>query len=203
MIPPGELTGAVLAGGQSRRMGRDKAMLLVNGVPLWQRQVKVLREAGANPVGVVRRPDQPALDLPVDVPLWQDAVAGIGPLAGLHAALAACRTGWLAVVATDMPAIEARWFAWLARHCPPDGGAIAGRDDGLLEPLAAIYPRAALAEAARRLAGPDYSLQAFANALLTQRRLVRLPLGEADLGQVSNWNTPADGAPDGAGAATD
>ena len=192
MIPQGELTGAVLAGGKSRRMGRDKAVLVIGGAPLWQRQVKVLRAAGAGVVGIVRRPDQPALALPVDVPLWQDAVSGIGPLAGLHPALTACSTDFLAVVATDMPRLEAGWFKWLGGFCCTDCGAIARRTDGTYEPLAAIYPKAALTEVARRLTGPEFSLQGLAAALIAQKLLVSVPLPDADLGQVENWNTPAE-----------
>jgi len=194
MIPAGQLTGAVLAGGESRRMGRDKAALIVGGNLLWQRQANMLRTAGAVAVGVVRRPDQPALELPIDIPLWQDAVSGIGPLAGVHAALTACQTGWLAVVATDMPRLEARWFEWLGGFCSPGCGAMACRSDGTHEPLAAIYPQAARAEAARRLAGPNFSLQALADALIAQKLLVSVPLPDADLRQFENWNTPADAA---------
>jgi molybdopterin-guanine dinucleotide biosynthesis protein A len=192
MIPKGELTGAVLAGGESRRMGRDKAALMIGEIPLWQRQVLLLQSAGAGVVGVVRRPGQPALGLSAQIPLWQDAVAGIGPLAGLHAALAACPTPWLAVVATDMPRIEAAWFQWLGGFCAPGRGAMAQRSDGTFEPLAAIYPQAALTEATQRLAGPDFSLQALAKSLVAQQCLASVPLPDADLWQVENWNTPAE-----------
>ncbi|HWA25931.1 MAG TPA: molybdenum cofactor guanylyltransferase [Lacunisphaera sp.] len=192
MIPPGQLTGAVLAGGQSRRMGRDKATLLMDGQPLWQRQVRLLRSLGANPVAVVRRPSQAALGLPSDIPLWQDTVANIGPLAGLHAALAAARTDWLAVVATDMPALDGSWFNWLGKSCSTGCGAIARRNDGIFEPLAAIYPQAAMGEVESRLAGPDHSLQSLARWLVAQQRLVAVPLPAANAGQVVSWNTPAD-----------
>lgn len=59
---PGELSGAVMAGGQSRRMGSDKALLGLSGEPLWQRQSRVLQAAGATAVGVVRQVGQPALE---------------------------------------------------------------------------------------------------------------------------------------------
>jgi molybdopterin-guanine dinucleotide biosynthesis protein A len=143
-------------------------------------------------IGVVRRPDQPDLVLPTDVSLWQDAVSGIGPLAGVHAALTACPTGWLALLATDMPRLEAGWFQWLAGFCSPGCGAMARRRDGGHEPLAAIYPQSARAEATRRLAGPDYSLQAMADALIAQQLLVSVPLPDTDLWQVENWNTPTE-----------
>ena len=192
MIPAGQLTGAVLAGGESRRMGRDKATLVVGDLPLWQRQVKILRDAGASLVGVVRRPGQPPLPLPADIPLWQDAVSGIGPLAGLHAALTTCRTPWLAVVATDLPRLEAGWFQWLAGLCSPGRGVMARLPDGPFEPLAAIYPKAALAEVTRRLAGPEYSLQSLAATLVAQQHLVTVTVPETELGQLENWNTPAE-----------
>src|SRR5579859_3408011 len=84
------LGGTVLAGGKSRRMGRDKAMLDRNGEPLWRRQSRVLRELGADPVTLVRRRGQPQLG--GNVRLLYDTVDGVGPLAGLHVALWACRT---------------------------------------------------------------------------------------------------------------
>lgn len=192
MIPFGQLTGAVLAGGESRRMGRDKATLVVVRNLMWQRQVKVLREAGAKVTGIVRRPGQIALDLPADIPLWLDAVSGVGPLAGIHAALLACRTPWLAILATDMPRIHPSWFQWLAGFCTPDCGAMARRPDGLYEPLAAIYPRAALAAVSKHLNGSDRSLQSLATYLISNHQLVSAPLPDTERWQVENWNTPSE-----------
>ncbi len=202
MIPAGQLTGAVLAGGESRRMGRDKAGLVVQQDPLWRRQVKLLRDAGATAVGVVRRPAQAALPLPKEVALWCDTVAGAGPLAGLHAALASCRTGWLAVVAVDLPRLDASWFQWLAGFCAAGRGAIARRSDGGFEPLAAIYPRLALDEATAQLRGPDFSLQTLAAGLVARQQLASIPLPDAELWRVENWNTPADAALNAAGPAS-
>ena len=58
--------GFVLAGGASRRMGRDKALLPLDGVPLAARLAEVLRAGGCDPVGIVgRRPELRTLGLPV------------------------------------------------------------------------------------------------------------------------------------------
>src|SRR5262245_41114898 len=113
MLPSGQLTGAVLAGGQSRRMGRDKAALAHEGRPMWERQAGVLRDAGAAPIAVVRQAGQDPLGLPDEVLLWHDSVVGAGPLAGLHTALSQSRTLLVAVLAVDMPRIDAWWFQWL------------------------------------------------------------------------------------------
>ena len=80
------MDGVVLAGGDSRRMGCDKAEIVIGGEPLWRRQVRVLRTAGADPVMLVRRPGQSAPD---GIPILRDGVGDAGPMAGLQAALSA------------------------------------------------------------------------------------------------------------------
>jgi molybdopterin-guanine dinucleotide biosynthesis protein A len=190
-MKPGEITGAVMAGGQSRRMGQDKALLVLDGEPLWRRQTRVLVEAGAAVVGIVRQRKQTPLPLPPDIRLWHDAVIGAGPMAGLHAALTGCETGWLAVLATDMPRIDAAWFQWLGGFCRPDCGAIVRRATGH-EPLAAIYPRAALTEVTRRLETGARSLQPLADALIATGQMTSVALPPADAWRVANWNTPAE-----------
>lgn len=191
-MKPGSLTGAVLAGGASQRMGRDKALLLFRGTPLWRHQVALLRAAGAHPVGVGRRPDQAPLDGSEGVPLWFDAVADIGPLAGLQAALRACETDHLAVGATDMPYMTADWFTRLYASCRPDVGAIAQHPEGRFEPLAAIYPRVVLSVVEEAIRDSQHSLQALVRRLHQQGALVIVPLAEKDRSQFANWNTPAD-----------
>jgi molybdopterin-guanine dinucleotide biosynthesis protein A len=180
-----------MAGGQSRRMGRDKALLVLDGEPLWRRQARVLHSAGASVVGVVRQREQAPLDLPPELRLWHDAVIGAGPMAGLHAALSACETGWLAVLAIDMPRIDAGWFQWLGGFCGPGRGAIVRQATGH-EPLAAIYPRAALAEVTARLESGQRSLQPLADALIATGRMTSVALSPAEAWRVANWNTPAE-----------
>ncbi len=195
MIPAHQLTGVVLAGGQSRRMGRDKATLPHEGRPMWERQTGVLRDAGAAAVAVVRQPGQPPLGLPDAVHLWHDVFTDAGPLAGLHTAFSQSRTLLVAVLAVDMPRIDAWWYQWLGSYCGSNIGAMACRPDGTHEPLAAIYPRSALPETVKRLHDEDdRSLQALALALMNRHLLRSVPLPTSELWRVSNWNTPEDRA---------
>jgi molybdopterin-guanine dinucleotide biosynthesis protein A len=188
------MVGAVLAGGESRRMGTDKALLEFDGLPLWQRQARVLREAGIDDLVIVRRPGQP--DLSDTLPHRHDAFQGAGPIAGLHAALKYSLArpepaAGVAVLAVDMPAIDATWFAWLARHCRPGAGAVARHADGF-EPLAAIYPAAALPVIEARIQREEYSLQGLVGALIESELMAIALLPEAERTRVANWNTPAD-----------
>src|SRR5579875_1511202 len=78
----------VLCGGESRRMGRPKAWLPFGPERLLQRVVRLVG-AVARPIVVVAAPGQDLPDLPAEVGIVRDPVAGRGPLAGLAAGLAA------------------------------------------------------------------------------------------------------------------
>jgi molybdenum cofactor guanylyltransferase len=90
--------GVVLAGGQSSRMGRDKAMLPWQGRPLLEHQIAVLQETGVTRVQVSgERPDYQGI---------ADPVAQAGPLGGIAGVAAACENGELLVIPIDMPRLQ-------------------------------------------------------------------------------------------------
>jgi molybdenum cofactor guanylyltransferase len=180
------MLGVVLAGGKSRRMGRDKAEIQIGGEPLWRRQSRVLAAAGASPVVVVRRPDQVA---PNGMECWRDLRPAAGPLTGLEAALMPQTEPWVAVLAVDMPNIDARWFVWLRGFCRPGASAAAPRG-GFTEPLAAIYPREALAEISRRLDRGELSAQDLVCALAREDQMTLVEVPAAEEARLRNLNTP-------------
>ena len=182
------MIGAVLAGGLSRRMGTDKAGVILGDGPLWRRQMNVLGAAGLKRVVLVRRPEQVA---PLDVECWRDTIAGIGPLAGLHAALAARVADFVAVLAVDMPGIGPEWFAWLSGACAEGAGAMARHADAC-EPLAAIYPSQALAAVEAQIAAKEHSLQRLANLLAGAGRMRLLPLGATEAPRTASLNTESE-----------
>jgi molybdopterin-guanine dinucleotide biosynthesis protein A len=147
-----------------------------------------------NEVALVRRPGQS--DLAAGLPLCRDRFTGAGPIAGLHAALTWNLTcpapaERLAVLAVDMPAIDAGWFMGLRRHCRPGGGAVA-RHDGGFDPLAAIYPAAALPLVEERIRRGEHSLQRLVAALVAAGLMTAVVLPETERHRLANWNSPAD-----------
>ena len=183
----GVFSGAVLAGGSSSRFGADKAMASLNGRPLWQRQREVLVRAGASETIVIRNPDQPPIpEAPVRLDRWRR----VGPMAGLHAALAETQDDWVAVLAVDMPGIDAEWFKSLAKHCSAGVGAIS-RHAHAWEPLAAIYPREALPEVERHLKAGRTSLQMLASALAEAGVVTPIVLTEEQAAKAQSVNTRA------------
>ena len=140
---------AVLAGGASRRMGRDKATLRVGGVEL---AALVLAAAAqvADPVVLVAPEGHPARR--VAAPAVADS--GLGPLAALAAALDALEAEHVLVLAADHPGLRVPLLAHLVALAG-EADAVACRRGPRLEPLVAVYRRApALAAARSRLAGP-------------------------------------------------
>jgi molybdenum cofactor guanylyltransferase len=148
------VAAAVLAGGASRRMGRDKATLAVGGAPL---AAAALAAAAlvADPVVLVAPDGHPARRLGPRVV----TDPGQGPLAALAAALAALEAEHVLVLAGDHPGLRVELLAHLVALAP-GGEAVACRRGPRLEPLVAVYRRApALAAALARLAaGGDRSL---------------------------------------------
>ncbi len=107
--PPHPVTLLVMAGGRSRRMGRDKAWLEIDGLPLVERVVRRLEGLAGEVLFSAREPEPYAalctrLTLPASVVL--DRYSDAGPLAGLEAGLTAAAHELVFAVATDMPFVN-------------------------------------------------------------------------------------------------
>lgn len=138
---PSDFACAVLAGGRSRRMGRDKAFLTVSGERLIDRQVRLLRALSPAELVISGRA---GVDYGfTDVPVVHDARAECGPLAGLEAIFAATRAPRVLVLAVDMPAMTAEFLQTLLDRSHVSGGVVPFSPRGW-EPLAAVYPRNAV-----------------------------------------------------------
>ncbi|MAG57280.1 MAG: hypothetical protein CMJ83_13385 [Planctomycetes bacterium] len=127
-------TLGVLAGGRSRRMGRDKASLELDEHSLLEHQIRRLAPPGV-PVLVGTRPDGPGRDM--GHPWVPDCVADAGPLASLAALLAACETPWLLVVPCDAPLLPADLGDALLAHGKGVEAVLLEVDDRV-EPLPAL-----------------------------------------------------------------
>ena len=187
--PGASLAGVVLAGGRSVRMGSDKARLRIRGTELWRRQLRVLEQAGARPLALSLRKRQRSYG-------WRsgeirDPTAGAGPMGALAAALSFSESRWVAVLAVDLPRVDAAWFRRLRRKCRPGMGAVVRGPDGF-EPLAAIYPSNAGHLCLENLEKGRFSLQILLGALVRRRLMVVQPLRASDRDRLTNWNTPKD-----------
>jgi len=107
-----DITGYILAGGKSSRMGTDKGLLLFNGEPLVLRTIKQLRSVVTKVVIVSNNNEYQKFGLEV----IEDLLKGIGPAGGIHAAFHNSLTSKLFVVSCDMPFITSQSIDYLLLH---------------------------------------------------------------------------------------
>jgi molybdopterin-guanine dinucleotide biosynthesis protein A len=134
------LTVAIQAGGESRRMGRDKALIPFLGKPLIQRVIQRVAPLADEVLVTTNRPDG---YLFLTLPLFGDLAPGRGALGGLYTALSAAHGELVAVVACDMPFVSGTLLA-AQRDLLVEGtfDAVIPQTEGGTEPFHAVYRRA-------------------------------------------------------------
>jgi len=190
------LFGLVLCGGESQRMGRDKALLPLHGRSLLEGALAVLEPLceevwfASGPV-----PRYVALGR---LELCDRRPRGSGPLAALEAGLIALRArgrgGYLALLACDMPGASSALFRELAARAQSEGldrCALAGARG--LEPLCAVYSDALLENVTAALDAGDFRMRALERFPARHGALPRCAeLELSDSALFRNLNTPAD-----------
>jgi len=188
---PGGVCGALMAGGRSTRMGRDKALLETGGKALWLRQWESLEALTAR-VAVVApaRPDW----LP-DAYSWiADLAPGGGPASGLAGAMgwaAGEGAGHVLVLAVDMPRISPGFLRSLLGAARPGVGVVPLGDHGY-EPLCAVYPAGSGGFAAECLRQGEKRVRNLVARLVDQGSMTVRKLSFFEHEEFLNVNTPSD-----------
>lgn len=130
------ITGIVMVGGKSRRMGRDKSTIILDGISLAERAFRKLEPW----CGQVVFSGRPHCHSSSDRIFIQDIIPGNGPMGGLYSVMKTLPSPHYLVLAVDMPDVPAQLLQLL---CSTDfTGIVAPRgQDGNLEPMVARYPR--------------------------------------------------------------
>ena len=183
------LTAVLLAGGESRRMGTEKATIVFSGEPLWQRQIKLLRHLGPEEILVSARTERSWR--PPDTELVLDQAPSRGPISGLTAALARTRTSHLVALGIDMPFVTAAQLQDLCYRANAGYGVVP-TIAGCAEPLAAVYPVEAYVDFTAALAGNDWSLQPLVRRLAGEGKIQLVKVSEAEAKLYRSLNEPQD-----------
>jgi len=182
-------SAVILAGGESRRMGRDKAFLEFCGRSLLAHQLETVAALHPAEILVSGRADTDYAHL--GYPVVLDSQPGCGPIAGVERALAVARSELVLVLAVDLPRITSAFLRRLLALADSGQGVVPQTRRGL-EALAAVYPKRAHAIASDGLQNSRRMLEDFvtrcAGAGLV--RIWRCPPEEAAV--FANWNSPAD-----------
>lgn len=135
-----DVTVAIMAGGQSSRMGRDKSFVALAGRPLIAHVVERVSGLGAETLLITNKPAEYAhLGLPMFGDVWPDC----GPLGGIYTAVYHAQNPYILVVACDMPWLNRALLSYLL-DLRREADVVVPRWEQYPEPLHAVYSRACL-----------------------------------------------------------
>lgn len=187
------ITLAILAGGEGSRMGKVKALLNIDGVPILRRILSQANWPGPTMLvtspGKQHPPGSEGFDQEVT-----DPAPGLGPIRGLLTALENAPTNSVIILPVDMPAIGHEPLAWLAARLSENPDAIGIMLERTidttktLEPLPAAFHRSVLNEIAERFAQGQTSLRNLAEH--PRMRIIPAPPWPAEVW--INLNHPED-----------
>jgi molybdenum cofactor guanylyltransferase len=202
-----DASGFVLAGGQSSRMGRDKALLSFAGRPLIEHALSILREAGL-PASIAGANPQANGALATFTPIIKDSQPGFGPLGGICAALAAVATSYAVFLPVDLPLLPSSLIAYMLHRARITGRAVTVPSvNGFSQTFPVVLDRSVPSALQNELhsgrLGCFSAFQAAANSmcqsidgvaveLLVQSGQVTHPFGLAAAHWFLNVNTPQD-----------
>ncbi|HWQ83996.1 MAG TPA: molybdenum cofactor guanylyltransferase [Anaerolineales bacterium] len=135
----------IQAGGQSRRMGQDKALLPFLGQPLIQRGIARLGHLADEILVTTNHPENFTF---LGLPLFPDIIPDRGALSGLYTALHASRHDTVLVVACDMPFISPALLGAQADLLEQGYDAVIPLGEGGTEPFHSVYRRSTCLELA-------------------------------------------------------
>ena len=194
MIDTGRgVTGIILAGGLSRRLGRDKAVEPIEGQPLVGRVMDALSRIADELVVVVNTPQRGR-----ELPLRDSAVVAVdiypnaGSLGGIFTGLSSASNQWGIVVACDMPFLNLDILSYLLSF-RESHDAVVPVLDGRPEPTHAAYSKVCLSAIEARLEANDLKIAKFFDDVrvkyVSQRRVEEIDPGRRSF---FNVNTEED-----------
>jgi molybdopterin-guanine dinucleotide biosynthesis protein A len=186
-----DVTGLLLAGGKSRRMGVDKRFLQVGKHTLFDRSLAVLRLIFQEILVVIAQ-DSPAIQ--TDVSVIRDLVPNAGSLGGLYTGLRWAKTPYVFMVACDMPFLVPRVVEYMVEARHGADTVMANLKNGL-QPMHAVYGQACLPVIEQMVKSGDFAIHHIAACPSLRVRLVtgdELEMIDPDGRSFMNVNTPTD-----------
>ena len=176
----------LLSGGRSKRMGSHKALLDIGGKTL----LDMVAQASEGFEERILSANDPAIPTPEGFVRCGDIYPGCGPMAGIHAALAATGCDALVVAPCDAPYYCKELARYLADQYEPDLDALVLLDDeGRAQPLSGVYSKSCLPVLEEHLKTDRLKIM----RMLEEMRLKKIALPDHLNGRVfENLNTPED-----------
>lgn len=178
------VTGVILAGGKSSRMGRDKGLIPLKDKPMIRYGLEALSTLTKSVVISTDNSDYRQFGYP----LVSDQIRHIGPMGGLHAVLQAVSTPYILALSVDMPFISSTILQQLVQYCNTGMDAIVARFLAKIEPLCGVYSVSIHPVISEQIKAGDYSLQHLLQRIRT--KYVDFDTNRLEVNPFLNINTP-------------
>jgi len=160
-----DVTGVILAGGKSRRMGTDKARLHVDGVPLLERVARIFRRLFAQTILTASDPD---VYTELGFPVYADVFPDRGSLVGIYTGLLKAETPYVFCASCDMPFLNESLIRFLV-DLRPDFDLVLPFSDHGREPLHAVYGKGCLKPMEKLIAEERLAIMGVFSQVRTRR----------------------------------
>jgi molybdenum cofactor guanylyltransferase len=130
-----QVTGVILAGGKSRRMGRDKAFLPFGQGLLIERVIEVIQQVTDDVILITNTPEQYER---FALPMFSDVIAEAGSLGGIYTGLVSAKTPYSLCLACDMPFVKPEFLRFLC-DTAAEADVVIPRNAEDFQPLCAVY----------------------------------------------------------------
>lgn len=167
-----QITGIILAGGKSSRMGTDKVLLEIDKKTLLERAIELLKPFCTTLIISSNNPDHKK----IEYEFIPDEIKNCGPIAGVYTCLKKSKTEWNFVISVDSAYVELDFVKFLISKIDEFNAVVPIHKKGK-EPLIALYNKSSLKEIARRIENGNYKMYHLLDALNTK------------FVDSNNWNT--------------
>jgi molybdenum cofactor guanylyltransferase len=155
-----EVTGIILAGGKNLRLGRNKALEKIGGVPVIERVVNRLTPVVSQLIIVTADGKNHLVPIPT-AKFVADIYPGKGPLGGIYSGLSRANTDFSIAVACDMPFLNTRLLQHMVELAPGYDAVVPILRKSFFEPLHSIYSRNCLTIIKKHIESGQLSIRAF------------------------------------------
>lgn len=152
-----DITGVILAGGKSSRMGKNKSFLKLGNQTIIERIAELMKSIFNDVVIITNTPDEYKF---LDLPLYEDIYKWKGPLAGVHSALTHSTTEKIFVLSCDVPLMTKEMIEYIVEY-KTDKPVVYCEAAGYHQPLVGVYSKEILGEIEKFLTESEISDKSF------------------------------------------
>jgi len=152
-----DITGVILAGGKSSRMGVNKSFLKLGNQTIIERIVDLMKSIFSEVIIITNTPDEYKF---LNLPLYEDIYKWKGPLAGIHSALTHSQTEKIFVLSCDVPLMSKEMIEYIIEY-KTDKSIVFCEAAGYHQPLVGIYSKKILSDIEKFISNNEMSDKSF------------------------------------------